>query len=103
MGLFNFLFNTESGVESPTDIGSDAAAPIVNFDGTPMMPGSFIDVEGKPFGVCGEDGLHTSMSDRTDLMINSCDDSFSSFDDTSSSFDDTFGSCDDSSSSFHDF
>lgn len=102
MGLFNFLFNTDTGVESSTDIDS-FAAPMVNCDGTPMIPGSSIDIDGKPFGVCGDDELHTSMSDGTDLMGNNFDDSFSSFDDSSSSFDDSFSSFDDPGSSFDDF
>jgi hypothetical protein len=100
MGLFNFLFNTDTGVESSTNIDTTHA---VNCDGTPMIPDSFIDVEGKPFGVCGDDELHNSISDSTDLMSNSFDESFSGFDDSSSSFDDSFSSFDDSSSAFDDW
>jgi len=99
MGLFNFLFNTDMGVSTSTDI----VTPAINCDGTPMISGSSIDVEGKPFGVCGDDELHNSISDSTDLMSNNFDESFSGFDDSSSSFDDSFSSFDDSSSAFDDW
>jgi hypothetical protein len=82
MGLFNFLFNTETVAESTTDFDT---TPAVNCDGTPMIPGSFIDAEGKPFGVCDDHTFDTSIDDT---LNHGFDDSFSSFDDSSSSFDD---------------
>ena len=97
MGLFNFLFHTDLGVESATVIDT---APAVNCDGTPMIADSGIDIEGKPFGVCDDHTFDTSI-DGT--LNHGFDDSLSSVDDTSSSFDDSFSSFDDSSSSFDDF
>jgi hypothetical protein len=89
MGLFNFLFNHETGGDSSPAVDT---TPAVNCDGTPMIPGSNIDIEGNPYGVCDDDSLHSSsMDDSMDKMSNDFDDSFSSFDDdTSSSFDDNW-------------
>jgi hypothetical protein len=97
MGLFNFLFNHETGGDSSPDIDTKPAA---NCDGTPMMPGSNIDIEGNPYGVCSDATmissmddtmLSSAMDDSMDMMSNDFDDSFSSFDDdTSSSFDDNW-------------
>jgi hypothetical protein len=87
MGLFNWLFGRSDEPET---------GPIVNCDGTPMMPGTngTVDVEGKPFGVCDND-----MSQSEDMLSNNWMsdelDSSSSFD----SFDDSF----DSGSSFDDW
>lgn len=36
------------GLAEPT---SSPIKPVVNVDGTPMMPGGLVDMEGKPFGV----------------------------------------------------
>ena len=89
MGLFNFLFNHEMGGDSSPAIDK---TPAVNCNGTPMMPSSNIDIEGKPYGVCTDDSMvSSSMDDSMELMSNDFDDSFSSFeDDTSSSFDDNW-------------
>tara|TARA_R110001583_G_scaffold150811_2_gene302786 strand:- start:2973 stop:3227 length:255 start_codon:yes stop_codon:yes gene_type:complete len=82
MGLLDWFL--DSGTESNS---SDDANPLVNTDGTPMMPDTMFDVEGKPFG----------QSDIDDSMSSGCFDSFTdSFDSTmDSGFDDSFSSMDD--------
>jgi len=63
--------------------------PAVNVDGTPMVSGGTIDVEGKPFGVTESPTVDTTSSCIADNITSSSDDSFSSFD---SGFDSCFDS-----------
>ncbi len=91
MGLFSWFFGSDN-VQTSTD-----NTPSVNCDGTPMVQGTYIDVEGKVYGQCDtEDACSTDLFDSDIIGI---DDSISSC-----SFDDTFSSCsfDDSFSSFDD-
>lgn len=80
MGLFSWLF--ESSAESLT---SDDSAPSVNCDGTPMIPGSGIDVEGKVYGDMGDSMSSSSLDSSFDSLGSSMDsgidDSFSSMND----------------------
>lgn len=69
--------------ESPT-------TPAVNVDGTPMINGTYVDAQGKPFGVTNDDS--TSHSIQDDLSLNTID----------SGYDDCFDSGFDSDSSFCD-
>jgi hypothetical protein len=82
MGLFSWLFESSTEI-----IESDDITPSVNCDGTPMISGTTIDVEGKFYGHCEMD----------DSITSSCFDSSSdSFDSTmDSSFDDSFSSMND--------
>lgn len=65
--------------------------PAVNVDGTPMVSGGVIDVEGKPFGVTecvADDTTSACIADDFTSSSTTIDDSCSSFD---SGFDSDFG------------
>jgi len=81
MGLLNWLF--ESNVESSELVD---VVPSVNFDGTPMLLGSTIDIESKVYGQCRIDPmsssyLDSSMDTLASTMDSYFDDSFSSMND----------------------
>ncbi|MEZ9370465.1 hypothetical protein AB4140_16815 [Shewanella sp. 10N.286.51.B2] len=65
----------------------NSAQPITNIDGTPMISGSQVDINGNPYGV-----TETTTSLSFDDSSSSCDSSFESSFDSScdSSFDNHF-------------
>jgi|TARA_R110000851_G_scaffold67191_4_gene151645 hypothetical protein len=71
---------------------SNAAHPSVNVDGTPMVPGSSVDVKGNVFGIT-EDTSSSMFEDSSSSfsgMDSSCDSSFDS--DFGCDFDSSFDS-----------
>ncbi|WP_394175555.1 hypothetical protein [Thalassotalea litorea] len=94
MGLFNWLFGSDDTTSTLHSSSSNTSTTaIVNCDGTPMIPDSMIDVEGKAYGQCSND-INTTSSIGIDTCTSSFDDSFSSssIDDSFSSFDSSIGS-----------
>lgn len=56
MRLLNWLFGSDDTTSTVHSSSSNTSStPIVNCDGTPMIPDSMIDVEGKVYGQCSND------------------------------------------------
>jgi hypothetical protein len=71
MGFFSWFFES-----SVSDVESTEDTPPTNFDGTPMITGTHIDIEGKLFGQCSLEDTSTDdifRSTSADMFESPCD------------------------------